>query len=107
MRMRLFLACCWFSTVFGGISRLPEVFRVRERFLSIPETLDIETEVEPFAVAKKEIFSLTAAYDLEDLEKRPLASAKAHFFAWTTVADIMDPDGKKIGTLEEEYFKIL
>lgn len=105
MKSLVFLFFC--VTAFGELTRLPEEFTLTERFLSIPGSFDIETDAEPFAVAHKKLFSLTASYDLEDLSGNQIASSKARFFAWTTIADVIDPEGRKIGTLEEEYFKIL
>ncbi len=90
-----------------SITRLPEEFTVTERFLSLPATFDIETDLEPFAVATKKIFSAATSFDLKDLEGRLLATSESRLLSWITIAHVADPDGQKIGLLEEEYFKII
>lgn len=89
------------------ITRLPDEFTITERVFSLPATFDLETELGPFAKARKRFFSLTTTFDIEDANQNPIASARARFFAWTTVADVLDGAGAKIGWLEEEYFKII
>lgn len=89
------------------ISRLPEEFTITEQIFTLPTTFDLETELGPFAKARKRFFSLTTTFDIEDANQNPIASARARFFAWTTVADVLDGAGAKIGWLEEEYFKII
>ncbi|HSX26680.1 MAG TPA: hypothetical protein VLE89_06710 [Chlamydiales bacterium] len=89
------------------ITRLPEEFFVVEQFLSVPTAFDISTEWETFATARKRILSLTTVFDLEDRHEQCIATAKAKFCKWGTVAEVRDPDAKKIGWIEEEYFRIL
>lgn len=89
------------------LTRLPDEFQVVERFFSLSSTFDMNTEVGPFAVARKRFFSLTTCFDLEDMNERPLATATSRFFAWGTVADVVDPLGNKLGWIEEEIFRII
>jgi len=94
-------------SAFGEPTRLPEEFTVIERFLSLTATFDINTEIERIGIARKRIFSLTTAFDLEDGQEKPIASAKARLLAWGTVADVLDRDGNRIGWIEEELFRII
>jgi hypothetical protein len=99
-----FLFC--FTFLFGA-PRLPEEFTVVERFLSLTATFDVSSDLGPFAVARKRLFSLTPAFDLEDGQSNALATAKTRFFAWGTVADAADPGGEPIGTIEEAIWRIV
>ena len=91
---------------FGKISPLPNEFFVIERFLSFSSAFDITTELEPFAVARKELFSFTSSFELVDRNECLLASSSSRFFSWGMIADVMDPEGRDIGRIEEEVFRI-
>jgi len=95
-----------YISAFSDLTRLPSEFYVVERFLSFSSSFDVSTDLEPFASARKQCFSLTSSFDLVDMHERPLASASAHFIALGTVVDIFDPEGEKIGWIEEEIFRI-
>lgn len=105
--LRIFLFLFFASIAFGNTTRLPEEFTVVERFLSLTTTFDINSEYEKLGLARKRIFSLTSAFDLEDANEKPLAHAKTRLFAWGTVADVMDPEGNRIGWIEEELFRLI
>lgn len=104
--MRLLLFLLSISSL-SAINRLPDEFTVVERFLALTDTFDVSTDLGPFAIARKRLFSLSTSFDLEDDLGRPLASAKARFFEWGTVADVWDPDGLNIGKIEEVVWRIL
>ncbi len=108
MKKPLFLFLTLWLSASATMSRLPGQFQVRERFLSLTSTFDVNTEQgEPFITARKRFFSLTSTFDLEDRFQTPLATASSRFFVWGTVADVVDPSGRKIGWIEEELFRIL
>ena len=107
MKKWIFLGLAAWAVLSADLARLPEEFTVVERLLSLTTTFDVETEVEPFALARKRFFSFTTTFDLEDSRERPIATASSRFFAWGTVADVVDPDGHPIGWIEEELFRIL
>ncbi len=91
----------------AALTRLPDEFTVVERFFSLTQTFDIQTDLGPLATARKEILSLTSSFVLEDPLGNRLASAKARFFGWGTIADIYDAEGLPIGRIEEVIWRIL
>lgn len=91
----------------SAITKLPDEFHVEERFLAWSSTFDAATETGPFATARKRVLSLSATFDLEDMDQRLLATATARFLSWGTSADVKDPEGRPIGSIEEELFRIL
>jgi len=103
----IFLFLSAFTLASAEVTRLPEEFTIAERFLSFASTFDINTALEPLAVARKRFLTLTTTFDLEDPNGLPLASAEARFFSWGTTVDVTDPTDQKIGWIEEEVFKII
>lgn len=87
-----------------GFMRLPEEFKIIERWFSLTETFDISTDLETVAIARRQIFSLLPTFDLEDLQGRLLASSQPRLVSWGTSADVVDSQGIKIGRIEEEFW---
>lgn len=91
----------------AALARIPDEFRIVERFLSLAPTFDVESDIGRVAVVKKRLFSITPIYDLEDREGLRLGTAKVRLFAWGTVVDVTDAEGEAMGTIEEVIYRVI
>lgn len=87
--------------------RVPDEFRVTERFLALASTFDVSADLGAFAVAKKEWLALTPTYRLEDCEGNVLATGRGRFFSWGTVVDFADAEGIFLGKIEEVTWRFI
>jgi hypothetical protein len=106
----LFVGCIFSSIyAFGNQSEqwLPNQFDVSEKYFSIVPTFEVSSNGVPFARATKRHLSLDTIFDLENLSGKRIAFARVHFLSWGVFADIHDEEGKKIGSIEEETFRLV
>jgi hypothetical protein len=98
MNHKCLLFCLFVSLGFAN------EFTVSERlFSTVFDVLNQETHV---ATISKQLSTFSTTYLVEDLRKNPLLSATTRFFSWGTVADLEGPSGSKIGSIEENLWRV-
>ena len=83
---------------------LPDEVSVREHWISLTKSYDIETPTQKLGTLYRRFFSLLLTYDFYDPMNINTAMAKARFFSFGAHLDIYDQTGAFIGGVEEKIF---
>jgi hypothetical protein len=98
----LFLQSPSFSAV--TLNDIPNHFKVRQHWLSLTSTYDIEAKNQLIGTLYRKFFSLTYTYEFYDAFEVEQAIAKARFFSWTAHFDIYDTQDHLLGMAREKFF---
>ena len=100
----LFLFLAVNVTIASSTSSLPEEVSVREHWISLTKSYDIETKTQKLGTLYRRFFSLLLTYDFYDPMDVKTATAKARFFSFGAHLDIYDQTDTFIGGVEEKIF---
>lgn len=84
--------------------QLPQEFTVKERFLSLTTTFDIETKEYKLGTVHRKLLSLTHQYDFYNVHDELQANAKQRFWSFGAIFDVVDAKNSPIGMIEERIF---
>ena len=85
-------------------STLPDEVSVREHWISLTKSYDIETRTQKLGTLYRRFFSFLLTYDFYDPMDVRTATAKARFFSFGAHLDIYDQNDNFIGGVEEKIF---
>ena len=85
-------------------SSFPNEISVREHWISLTKSYDIETNTHKLGTLYRRFFSLLLTYDFYDPNNVNTLSAKARFFSFGAHLDLYDPSGMIVGSVEEKIF---
>lgn len=85
-------------------SSFPDEISVREHWISLTKSYDIETKTHKLGTLYRRFFSLLLTYDFYDPYDVNTLSAKARFFSFGAYLDLYDPTGVIVGGVEEKIF---
>ena len=85
---------------------LTQEMNITERLFAFTPTYDIGTEEKTLFIARKQLLSLTSAFDFETPDGAPIAHTTDTLFSWGIAVDITDGTNEKIGRIEEQLFQI-
>lgn len=83
---------------------LPDEVIVREHWLSLTKSYDIENNTQKLGTLYRRFFSYLLTYDFYDSLNVNTATAKARFFSFGVHLDIYDQSNAFIGEVEEKIF---
>ncbi len=82
----------------------PNEISVREHWISLTKSYDIETKTHKLGTIYRRFFSLLLTYDFYDPNNINTLSAKARFFSFGVHLDLYDPANKIVGSVQEKIF---
>jgi uncharacterized protein YxjI len=82
----------------------PNELSIREHWISLTKSYDIETNTHKLGTLYRRFFSLVLTYDFYDPMNVKTATAKARFFSFGAHLDIYDQTDSFIGSVEEKIF---
>ncbi|USQ14145.1 hypothetical protein J2N86_02085 [Legionella lytica] len=85
-------------------SRIPDEFFVREHWLSMTTSYDIETRTQKLGTLYRRFFSLLLTYDFYDPFDNKIAYARSKFFSFTAHFDVYDNFENYLGAADERLF---
>ncbi|RUR08443.1 hypothetical protein [Legionella sp. km772] len=85
-------------------SSFPDEISIREHWISLTKSYDIETKTHKLGTLYRRFFSLLLTYDFYDPNNVNTLSAKARFFSFGAHLDLYDPNGAIVGSVEEKIF---
>ncbi|KTC83796.1 hypothetical protein [Legionella brunensis] len=88
----------------SNIQTIPDEISVREHWISLTKSYDIETKAQKLGTLYRRFFSLLLTYDFYDPTDVKTATAKARFFSFGAHLDIYDQSDIFIGSVEEKIF---
>jgi hypothetical protein len=97
----LFLAL---SSMTANAGTIPDDISVREHWISLTKSYDIETKTQKLGTLYRRFFSILLTYDFYDPMDVKTATAKARFFSFGAHLDIYDQTDSFIGGVEEKIF---
>jgi uncharacterized protein YxjI len=81
---------------------LPNQFKITQRWLSLTNDFDVETEQYKFGYVHRELLSLTLNYGFYDIYDHLEARAVARFFSLGFTFDVFDDLGQPLGIVQEK-----
>ncbi|WED42368.1 hypothetical protein [Legionella cardiaca] len=88
----------------GNVHSIPNEISVREHWISLTKSYDIETSTSKLGTLYRRFFSLLLTYDFYDPTDIKTATAKARFFSFGAHLDIYDQTDVLMGSVEEKIF---
>jgi hypothetical protein len=85
-------------------SFIPDDLSIREHWVSLTKSYDIETKTQKLGTLYRRFFSLLLTYDFYDPMDIKTATAQARFFSFGAHLDIFDQTDSFIGSVEEQIF---
>jgi hypothetical protein len=85
-------------------SRVPDEFYVKEHWLSMTTSYDIETKTQKLGTLYRRFFSLLLTYDFYDPFDNKIAYARSKFFSFTAHFDVYDNFENYLGAADERLF---
>ncbi len=85
---------------------LPNDFTVKQRWLSMTRTFDIETDLYKIGTVHRRLFSWTTAYDFYNLNEELQATASQRFFSLGAIFDVETVEGVPLGRVEEHVLTL-
>lgn len=85
-------------------SSFPSDISIREHWISLTKSYDIETNTHKLGTLYRRFFSLLLTYDFYDPNNVNTLSAKARFFSFGAHLDLYEPSGEIVGSVEEKIF---
>lgn len=82
----------------------PSDISVREHWISLTKSYDIETKTHKLGTLYRRFFSLLLTYDFYDPYNVKTLSASARFFSFGAHLDLYDPTNQIVGSVEEKIF---
>lgn len=82
----------------------PSDISIREHWISLTKSYDIETNTHKLGTLYRRFFSLLLTYDFYDPNNVNTLSAKARFFSFGAHLDLYEPSGAVVGSVEERIF---
>ncbi|MCA0404311.1 MAG: hypothetical protein LCH30_11075 [Proteobacteria bacterium] len=82
---------------------IPDEFMIKEHWISLTTSYDIETKTEKLGTLYRKFFSLLLTYEFYDVYENKLAIAKSRFFSLTAHFDIYDLEQKLLGMADEKF----
>lgn len=98
----LFLQSSSLSAV--TLEDIPNHFKVRQHWLSLTSTYDIEAKNHLIGTLYRKFFSLMYTYEFYDAFEVEQAIARARFLSWTAHFDIYDTQDHLLGMAKEKFF---
>lgn len=91
------------APVQAPVTKFPTEFNVKERWVSLTLTFDIESIDAKLGTVHRKFFSWTPEYHLKDPYENFQAKAKMRFWSWMTIFDVEDGQGKPLGSVEQGW----
>lgn len=85
---------------------IPDEFFVREHWISLTKSYDIETARYKMGTLYRRLFSFLLTYDFYDPWDRRIATARASFFSFGAHLDVFDVNEGFIGSVDEKVFNV-
>ncbi len=85
-------------------SSFPDEISVREHWISLTKSYDIETKTHKLGTLYRRFFSFLLTYDFYDPMDVKTLSAKARFFSFGAHLDLYDNNEALVGSVEEKIF---
>ncbi|MFJ1268949.1 hypothetical protein ACD661_10305 [Legionella lytica] len=94
-----------FSAFAEGVpNRVPDEFYVKEHWLSMTTSYDIETRTQKLGTLYRRFFSFLLTYDFYDPFDNKIAYARSKFFSFTAHFDVYDNFENYLGAADERLF---
>ncbi len=111
MRKLLAVALVLFSSFSANFAfaesvpnRVPDEFFVKEHWLSMTTSYDIETRTQKLGTLYRKFFSFLLTYDFYDPFDNKIAYARSKFFSFTAHFDVYDNFENYLGAADERLF---
>ncbi|CAM4504775.1 MAG: hypothetical protein LEGION0403_FIIPPAGN_01914 [Legionella sp.] len=88
----------------GVASRVPDEFYVKEHWLSMTTSYDIETQTQKLGTLYRRFFSFLLTYDFYDPFDNKIAYARSTFFSFNAHFDVYDDFENYLGAADERLF---
>jgi hypothetical protein len=92
------------TTLSHADNPVPDDISVREHWISLTKSYDIETKEKKLGTLYRRFFSLRLTYDFYDAKDIKTASAKAKFFSFGPYLTIDDQNDTRLGSVKEKIF---
>lgn len=85
-------------------NRIPDEFYIKEHWISLTTSYDIETRTQKLGTLYRRFFSLLLTYDFYDPFENKIAYARSKFFSFTAHFDVYDEQDNFLGAADERLF---
>jgi len=85
-------------------SQIPDELSIREHWVSMTTSYDIETKTQKLGTLYRRFFSFLLTYDFYDPFENKIAYAKAKFFSFNAHFDVFGTNEEFLGAAEERLF---
>jgi uncharacterized protein YxjI len=99
-----FLLLSSFSVLKAQIAEMPQQFMVKQHWISLTSSFDVESKDRRFGTIHRKFLSLTPIYQFYDFNDNLQATAKMRFFSFGATFDIFDGNDQPLGRVEEKLF---
>jgi len=86
------------------VNSIPDELYIKEHWLSLTTSYDIETKTQKLGTLYRKFFSLLLTYEFYDPFDNKLAIARSKFFSLTAHFDIYDTSDNLLGAADERFF---
>lgn len=85
-------------------NRIPDELSIKEHWLSLTTSYDIETRTQKLGTLYRKFFSFMLTYDFYDPFDNKIAYARSKFFSFTAHFDVYDNNENYLGAADERLF---
>lgn len=93
-----------FAAVAEISNRIPDELSIKEHWVSLTTSYDIETRTQKLGTLYRKFFSFLLTYDFYDPFDNKIAYARSKFFSFTAHFDVYDNNENYLGAADERLF---